>query len=326
MAYKIKVWKDGEVIYEEALNHMEKGIAEAHRIAESANSAASNSEHANNKQNPHNVTAAQLGLGNVPNVATNDQTPTYTEASALAKLTSGEKLSAAFAKIARAVTDLIAHLANKENPHSVTKKQLGLDNVPNVTTNDQTPTYTQASALANLSSGEKLSVAFGKISKAVADIILHLSNKSNPHGVTASQVGAAASSHTHAASTITGLLAYLASAGYGKVSTGSYIGDGKGSTTSENKNNYTAWSNARSIDLPFAPRLLLLYNPYHRKMAAINQNAYIPDNMLATHSATTSNVAYLNGASLLVLGSCVYAAEHASANHTGLEYIWIAFE
>ena len=71
-----------------------------------------------------------------------------------------------------------------------TKSDVGLNNVPNVATNDQTPTYTEASTLTGLTSGEKLSVAFGKIKKAITDLISHLSNKSNPHSVTAEQVGA----------------------------------------------------------------------------------------------------------------------------------------
>ena len=50
-------------------------------------------------------------------------------------------------------------------------KNLGLDKVPNVATNDQTPTYTEAGNLENLSSGEKLGVAFGKIKKAIANLI-----------------------------------------------------------------------------------------------------------------------------------------------------------
>lgn len=62
--------------------------------------------------NPHGTTKSDVGLGNVPNVATNDQTPSYTEASSLAKLTSGEKLSISFGKISKAVTDLISHLAD----------------------------------------------------------------------------------------------------------------------------------------------------------------------------------------------------------------------
>lgn len=193
--------------------------------------------------NKNLVSANDVGLGNVPNVATDDQTPTYTAASTLAALKSGEKLSVAFGKIAKAISDLISHLANKANPHKVTAAQagavpttrkingqelssditltladvsgdggaapaihasrhassgadpitpsmIGLGNVPNVSTNNQTPTYTTASSLTALVSGEKLSVAFGKIAKAVSDLISHLANKSNPHGVTAAQAGA----------------------------------------------------------------------------------------------------------------------------------------
>lgn len=87
--------------------------------------------HCTSEENPHKVTKAQVGLGNVPNVATNDQTPTYTAASANANLTSGEKLSVAFGKIAKAISSLISHLSNISNPHSVTKAQVGLGNVDN---------------------------------------------------------------------------------------------------------------------------------------------------------------------------------------------------
>lgn len=87
--------------------------------------------------NPHKVTKSDVGLGNVPNVATNDQTPTYTAASAPAALTSGEKLSAALGKLAAAVSALISHLANKSNPHGVTKSQVGLGNVDNTADKDK---------------------------------------------------------------------------------------------------------------------------------------------------------------------------------------------
>ena len=87
--------------------------------------------HAASKANPHAVTKTQVGLGNVPNVATNDQTPTYSESAALAQLSSGEKLSAALGKLARAVRSLMEHLANTANPHGVTKSQVGLGNVTN---------------------------------------------------------------------------------------------------------------------------------------------------------------------------------------------------
>ena len=87
--------------------------------------------HTGNKSNPHSVTKSQVGLGNVLNVATNDQTPTYSDTTTLVTLSSGEKISIAFAKIKLAITTLINHLANKSNPHGVTKSQVGLVNVEN---------------------------------------------------------------------------------------------------------------------------------------------------------------------------------------------------
>lgn len=79
---------------------------------------------------------------------------------------------------------------------SLTATDVGLGNVPNVATNNQTPTYSQASTLANIASGEKLSVSMGKIMKAIADFITHKGSTSNPHNVTASQVGAVPTSRT----------------------------------------------------------------------------------------------------------------------------------
>lgn len=53
---------------------------------------------------------------------------------------------------------------------NLTPANIGLGNVPNVTTNDQTPTFTQAAARENIASGNKLSVIFGKIMKWFADL------------------------------------------------------------------------------------------------------------------------------------------------------------
>lgn len=91
------------------------------------------------------------------------------------------------------------HISDFLNPHKVSKSQVGLGNVPNVTTNDQTPTYTEAASTAKLVSGEKLSAAFGKISKAVSDLLLHLSD--NIRHITSSERtnwnNAHNNSHTH---------------------------------------------------------------------------------------------------------------------------------
>ncbi len=154
--------------------------------------------HIANTNNPHNVTKTQVGLGNVPNVATNDQTPTFTQYTGQAQgaiISSGETLSTIFGKLKRLGSDFFSHI-QASNPHNITKSTVGLDNVPNVSTNDQTPTYTEASSNTALSSGEKLSVAMGKIAKIVSSFIAHLS-ATNPHNITVSGIGAAASSHTH---------------------------------------------------------------------------------------------------------------------------------
>ena len=103
--------------------------------------------------------------------------PAYKVSTAMSDLHSGEMITVAFGKIAKAVSTLISHVANKSNPHDVTKNQIGLGNVPNVATNDQTPTYTEASNLSSLVSGEKMSVAFGKIAKAVSTLISHITSK-----------------------------------------------------------------------------------------------------------------------------------------------------
>lgn len=73
-------------------------------------------------------------------------------------------------------TDFKEHKDDKSNPHNVTKGQVGLGNVPNVVTNDQTVTYSDANALSTLSSGEKISIAFGKIKKAISELITHIKN------------------------------------------------------------------------------------------------------------------------------------------------------
>lgn len=93
------------------------------------------------------LSKTDVGLGNVPNVATNDQAPTYTQASSLANIVSGEKLSVSMGKIMKAIADLISHLANKGNPHTVTKSQVGLGNVDNTSDASKPVSTAQQAAL-----------------------------------------------------------------------------------------------------------------------------------------------------------------------------------
>ena len=73
--------------------------------------------HIGNKSNPHNVTKAQVGLGNVQNLAPADMPVSTAQATAIAD---------AKAAGTKAQTDLNTHANRKDNPHNVTRAQLGL--------------------------------------------------------------------------------------------------------------------------------------------------------------------------------------------------------
>lgn len=53
---------------------------------------------------------------------------------------------------------------------NITKANVGLGNVPNVTTDNQTPSFTQATTRENIATGEKLTTLFGKIAKWFSDL------------------------------------------------------------------------------------------------------------------------------------------------------------
>lgn len=73
--------------------------------------------HIGNKSNPHNVTKAQIGLGNVQNLAPADMPVSTAQAASIAD---------AKAAGTKAQTDLSTHANRKDNPHKVTRAQLGL--------------------------------------------------------------------------------------------------------------------------------------------------------------------------------------------------------
>lgn len=77
------------------------------------------------------------------------------------------------AQITALGTTLSSHANNKNNPHSVTKSQVGLGNVDNTSDADKPVSTAQAAAI--------------KVAKD--DITAHKNNKSNPHAVTKAQVG-----------------------------------------------------------------------------------------------------------------------------------------
>ena len=73
--------------------------------------------HIGNKSNPHGVTKAQVGLGNVDNTSDADKPVSTAQATAIAD---------AKAAGTNAQTNLTTHIQNKSNPHGVTRDQLGM--------------------------------------------------------------------------------------------------------------------------------------------------------------------------------------------------------
>lgn len=73
--------------------------------------------HIGNKSNPHKVTKAQVGLGNVQNLAPADMPVSTAQAAAIVD---------AKAAGTKAQTDLSTHANRRDNPHNVTRAQLGL--------------------------------------------------------------------------------------------------------------------------------------------------------------------------------------------------------
>ena len=183
-------------------------------------------------------------------------------------------VSESVATISRA--EFQQHTGDNRNPHKVSAEQIGLGNVPNVTTDNQTPTieylglpytgkYTDFTGL-NLdemdpANGEKLRTILGKMASVIKEALRHMANTSNPHNTRYSQSGAAASSHNHSASNITSGTLPAARGGTGVTSTsalanllssyfsfpvfGTFTGDG---------------SVKRKIELPFTPSAVLVAN------------------------------------------------------------------
>lgn len=115
------------------------------------------STHITNKTNPHNVTAAQLGLGNVDNTSDMDKPVSTAQGAAIGSVE----------------YTLVHHEKNTDNPHNVTAAQIGLGNVDNTSDADKPVSTAQAASI--------------KVAKD--DITAHKNNKSNPHAVTAAQIG-----------------------------------------------------------------------------------------------------------------------------------------
>lgn len=89
--------------------------------------------------------------------------------------------------------DLTAHIQNRNNPHNVTKQQVGLGNVTNVEQASKQEFNAHATNHNNPHSVTKAQVGLGNVMNveqaSKQEFNAHATNRNNPHGVTKSQVG-----------------------------------------------------------------------------------------------------------------------------------------
>lgn len=139
--------------------------------------------HTTNKSNPHGVTKAQVGLDKVMNypIATNQQSDEGTS-----NVVYSTPYSVNRTINAKVMPTLNAHIANKSNPHGVTKAQVGLDKVMNypIATNQESD-----EGNSNVVYSTPYSVTRTITTKALVPLNAHIADKNNPHGVTKAQVG-----------------------------------------------------------------------------------------------------------------------------------------
>lgn len=81
--------------------------------------------HIHDYNNPHQATKEQVGLGNVLNYAPSDMPINFSQPVMLTVPTSGADLSSLMGKMAKAISVLLLHLTEANNPHGVDPEQIG---------------------------------------------------------------------------------------------------------------------------------------------------------------------------------------------------------
>lgn len=127
--------------------------------------------HANSTNNPHSVTKTQIGLGSVPNYGLSSKAEAES-GTANNRFMSPLRVKEAFDKFIETVsTALNNFIARRDNPHQVTKSQVGLGNVDNVQQAPATRTISTGTGLTgggNLTANRTLSVDIATTAEAQA--------------------------------------------------------------------------------------------------------------------------------------------------------------
>lgn len=136
------------------------------------------------RDNPHQVTQAQVGLGNVQNLALATQAQAEDGSIATAYMTPLSTKQAIAAQVGNAFT---LHINNTSNPHGTTKAQVGLSLVQNLGLAVQSDAE---DGLRNDVYMTPLMTRYAIAKMADASVGAHASDYNNPHHTTAEQVGA----------------------------------------------------------------------------------------------------------------------------------------
>ena len=133
--------------------------------------------------NPHQTTKAQVGLGNVQNYSVASQAESEAGVATDRYMTPLGTYQAITITVGNSLT---SHVNDQNNPHGVTKSQVGLSNVNNWTIADQTEAEV---GTVNDKYMTPLRVKQAITSQVVGALNTHIADASNPHGVTKTQVG-----------------------------------------------------------------------------------------------------------------------------------------
>jgi len=141
------------------------------------------SDHISDFNNPHSVTKGQVGLGNLQNFGIASETDAQ-EAVAADKYMTPYAVRLAINELVGG--SLAAHPGETNNPHNVTKAQIGLSNVGNFTMATSAIMETGTSLTHYVSPKRVVDYVANGVS---TDLTTHIQDINNPHDVTSAQVG-----------------------------------------------------------------------------------------------------------------------------------------
>ena len=140
-------------------------------------------DHVNSRTNPHVVTKAQVGLGNVQNFPIGTETE-YEAGNSNVHYATVYGVSQMIARLSSGT--VAGHLADLNNPHATTKAQVGLGNVDNFGTANQGDLDTGTSTTKFVTPSGVSSMVLRLVGGAIT---AHVNRTDNPHDTTKAQVG-----------------------------------------------------------------------------------------------------------------------------------------